>query len=99
MSALFPSWTNTFARLSLIALAAVAAGVPAALLLWVRSPLFRQQHDPLTQPVEFDHRHHVADNGIDCRFCHESVETAGSAGFPPTATCMACHAQIWNRSP
>ena len=51
------------------------------------------------QPVQFSHKHHVGDDGIDCRYCHTSVETSASAGLPPTKTCMNCHAQIWNDSP
>src|SRR5438128_3403397 len=53
----------------------------------------RQQH------VQFSHKHHVGDDGIDCRYCHTSVETAASAGIPPTQTCMNCHSQIWSDSP
>ena len=37
--------------------------------------------------------------GIDCRYCHTSVETEGFAGMPPTHTCMTCHSQIWSDSP
>src|SRR5215831_18765404 len=47
------------------------------------------------QPVPFSHKHHVGDDGIDCRYCHTSVETAAFAGIPPTETCMGCHSQIW----
>ncbi|MCG5239733.1 cytochrome c3 family protein [Azospirillum doebereinerae] len=49
----------------------------------------------VAQPVPFSHRHHVGGLGLDCRYCHTSVETAASAGFPPTHTCMTCHSQIW----
>ena len=47
------------------------------------------------QPVPFSHKHHVGDDGIDCRYCHTSVETSAFAGIPPTETCMTCHSQIW----
>src|SRR5579863_46113 len=47
------------------------------------------------QPVPFSHKHHVGDDGIDCRYCHTSVETSSFAGLPPTETCMSCHSQIW----
>ena len=47
------------------------------------------------QPVPFSHEHHVAGLGIDCRFCHTSVEVSSNAGLPPTYTCMTCHSQIW----
>jgi hypothetical protein len=54
---------------------------------------------PVEQPVQFSHRHHVGDDGIDCRYCHTSVEKAASAGMPSTHTCMSCHSQIWSDSP
>jgi hypothetical protein len=50
-----------------------------------------------SQPVQFSHKHHVSDDGIDCRYCHTSVEE--SAGIPSTKICMNCHTQIWAESP
>jgi hypothetical protein len=50
------------------------------------------------QPVPFSHKHHVGDDGIDCRYCHTSVETSDFAGLPPTETCMTCHSQIWTNA-
>src|ERR1700734_2678052 len=50
------------------------------------------------QPVPFSHKHHVGDDGIDCRYCHTSVETSAYAGLPPTETCMSCHSQIWSNA-
>jgi hypothetical protein len=50
------------------------------------------------QPIYFSHKHHVKDDGIDCRYCHTSVETSGYAGLPATETCMSCHSQIWNNA-
>jgi hypothetical protein len=68
-------------------------------MLFKRTPLGTNQFEPVTQPIEFDHRHHVSDDGIDCRYCHSTVETSSSAGFPAVAVCMNCHAQVWNQSP
>jgi hypothetical protein len=51
------------------------------------------------QPVPFSHKHHVAGLGLDCRYCHTTVETTNFAGIPPTKTCMNCHSQIWNDAP
>jgi hypothetical protein len=51
------------------------------------------------QPVPFSHAHHVGGLGIDCRYCHTSVEASSFAGIPPTKTCMNCHSQIWSTSP
>jgi hypothetical protein len=67
-------------------------------MVYVRTPYYERKNDPVEQPVQFDHRHHVADDRIDCRFCHQTVETSASAGYPSTETCMACHAQVWNES-
>jgi hypothetical protein len=96
---LFPRWSNTAFRVVLF----IAVAVPGLLLtlgmLWVRGPLRTGENEQVTQPVQFDHRHHVADEGIDCRYCHQTVETAASAGVPPASTCMNCHAQVWNKSP
>jgi hypothetical protein len=50
------------------------------------------------QPVPFSHQHHVAGLGIDCRYCHTSVEISSFAGIPPTKTCMNCHSQIWTNA-
>jgi len=51
------------------------------------------------QPIQFSHEHHVGGLGIDCRYCHTSVEVSAFAGIPPTETCMHCHAHIWTESP
>ena len=50
------------------------------------------------QPIPFSHEHHVAGLGLDCRFCHSSVEQSADAGMPPTYTCMTCHSQIWTKA-
>lgn len=51
------------------------------------------------QPIQFSHKHHVGDDGIDCRYCHISVEKSASAGIPATEICLNCHRQIWINSP
>jgi hypothetical protein len=100
MSLLFKPWTNTAFRIALVAIALVlGGGVVGGPMLYVRSPLYTQQQDPIDQPVQFDHRHHVGDEGIDCRYCHFTVEKGPFAGIPPTSVCLNCHAQIWNKSP
>ena len=60
----------------------------AAIWFYVRSPWWRRQFDPIAQPVAFDHRHHVQDDGIECRYCHAAVEYAATAGIPATEVCM-----------
>jgi len=64
-----------------------------------RSPYMTGQNVPLAQPVPFSHQHHAGGLGIDCRYCHVSVETSSFAGLPPTETCMTCHSQVWKDAP
>lgn len=95
MSALFPPWTNVAARASLLAAICGIGGFLIALMVWVRMPNAVRQYQPVTQPVSFDHRVHVTGLGIDCRYCHFSVERSSTAGIPPTAICLPCHSQTW----
>jgi hypothetical protein len=57
------------------------------------------REDPVEQPIPFSHQHHVRDDGIDCRFCHTSVEQSGSAGMPTTEVCLTCHSQLFRDAP
>ncbi|HUI07346.1 MAG TPA: cytochrome c3 family protein [Verrucomicrobiae bacterium] len=99
MAQIFHPSTNTISRVTIFgALFFVAffAWVSGALY---RSPYVTRQLSPIEQPVPFSHKHHVTDDGIDCRYCHTSVETSSFAGIPPTKTCMNCHAMIWSDAP
>jgi hypothetical protein len=69
------------------------------LLVIQRSPYVTQAEVARPQPIQFSHKHHVNALGIDCRYCHTSVEVSAFAGIPPTKTCMNCHFQIWADSP
>jgi len=64
-----------------------------------RSSYLTGRYLEIQQPVQFSHKHHAGDDGIDCRYCHTTVETAASAGIPPTQTCMNCHSQLWADAP
>lgn len=71
-----------------------------ALLGWFLAIFFRSAYatgadTAYVQPVPFSHQHHVGQLGIDCRYCHTSVEESAFAGIPPTKTCMNCHQEIW----
>ncbi len=100
MSALFKPSSNTTFRVALVALALLfGGGLIAGPMIYVRTPYYLQMQDPIDQPVQFDHRHHVGDEGIDCRYCHYLAERSPNAGVPPTSVCLNCHAQIWNKSP
>ncbi|HUB66627.1 MAG TPA: cytochrome c3 family protein [Candidatus Methylacidiphilales bacterium] len=76
----------------------ITGGVYAAYLL-NRSPYWTNVGVELPQPVPFSHQHHVAELGIDCRFCHRTVTKAAYAGMPDTLTCMTCHSQVWKDAP
>ena len=98
MSQIFHRSTNTISRVSIYAAVFVAGALTWVLMALDRSPYTTKQGIVLGQPVPFSHEHHVAGLGIDCRYCHTSVETSAFAGIPPTATCMNCHRLIWNQS-
>ncbi len=63
-----------------------------------RAPYVTYQGVHQAQPVPFSHQHHNEGLGIDCRYCHTSVEQSSFAGIPPTKTCMNCHSQIWTNA-
>src|SRR6266704_1583542 len=99
MAQIFHRSTNFIARFSLFSGIFLAGLALTAVLGLARSPYFTRQNVVRTQPVQFSHKHHAGDDGIDCRYCHTSVETAASAGIPSTSVCMNCHKQIWADSP
>ncbi len=80
--------------------AVVLAGVGGFAFTQIsRSTYLTGRYQEKQQPVQFSHKHHVGDDGIDCRYCHQTVETTASAGMPSTQTCMNCHSQLWADSP
>src|SRR5215813_11926158 len=99
MPQVFHRSTNLISRLSVYG--AFALVMVGGLVPWLvdRSPWVTEQGVPKVQPVPFSHRHHAKELGIDCRYCHTSVEKSSFAGLPPTETCMSCHSQIWKNSP
>jgi hypothetical protein len=99
MSQIFHHSTNTLSRLSIFGALFLAAGSVWLILQINRSSYVTQAGVAREQPVPFSHAHHVGGLGVDCRYCHTSVETSATAGLPPTKTCMNCHSQIWSDSP
>ena len=99
MSQIFHRSTNTLARVSIFGGLFAVAGLVFVIAVLDRSSYNTGEGVVLKQPVPFSHDHHTAALGIDCRYCHTSVEEAAFAGIPPTATCMNCHNLIWADSP
>jgi hypothetical protein len=99
MPQIFHPSANTLLRLGLFAMAVTPVGLLVLTYLLLRSPFQTYVRVIRDQPVPFSHEHHVRALGIDCRYCHSSVETSAFAGLPPTHTCMSCHSQIWTGSP
>lgn len=91
--------TNVLSRFTIFGGLFVLAGLVFALAALNRSPWVTRQGIAREQPVQFSHMHHAGELGIDCRYCHTTVERLAYAGMPPTQTCMNCHAQIWRDSP
>lgn len=99
MPQIFHRSTNTFSRVSIFGALFMLAVLILALGSLVRSSYATGVGNPVEQPVQFSHKHHVGDDGLDCRYCHMSVETAAFAGMPATQVCMNCHTLIWATSP
>jgi Cytochrome c7 and related cytochrome c len=98
MAQIFHRSANTLARASILGLVLLLSGVGAAVLKLQRSPYVTRQYIAPEQPIPFSHQHHVTGLGLDCRYCHTSVEESSFAGIPPTKTCMNCHALIWTNA-
>jgi Cytochrome c7 and related cytochrome c len=99
MAQIFHPSTNTISRLSIFGGVIAVVALVAAMAAINESPYITEVGVARSQPVPFSHKHHVGDDGIDCRYCHTSVEESSFAGIPPTKTCMNCHTQIWSESP
>ncbi|HEV2348812.1 MAG TPA: cytochrome c3 family protein [Terriglobia bacterium] len=99
MAQIFHRSTNTLSRLSIYGAAFIVVALGGGIYEINESPYFTEVNVAQPQPVPFSHKHHVSELGIDCRYCHTSVEKSSFAGVPPTYTCMSCHSQIWVNSP
>src|SRR5690348_580814 len=95
---IFHPSTNTISRLTIYGAVIFVALLSYVLYEVGQSSYYTAQTIPQTQPVPFSHEHHVAQLGIDCRYCHTSVEKSAFAGMPSTQTCMSCHSQIWTNA-
>lgn len=98
MSQIFHRSANLIARVSIIGVVLLIGALGWALYAIELSPYYTNVGEAPPQPVPFSHRHHVGELGLDCRYCHTSVENSSFAGIPPTQTCMTCHSQIWTNA-
>jgi hypothetical protein len=99
MPQIFRRSANTLSKVSVAGALILAGGLIWLLMALGRSSYVTRANEFIEQPVQFSHLHHVLDDGIDCRYCHTSVETSAFAGIPPVKTCMNCHSQIWATAP
>jgi hypothetical protein len=98
MAQIFDRSSNSLARMSLILTGLIVIALGVTLDSLQRSPWVTRQGQRPDQPVPFSHKHHVQGLGLQCQYCHVSVEKSSYAGIPPTKTCMNCHAQIWTNA-
>jgi hypothetical protein len=98
MAQIFDRSSNALARMSLVLTGLIVIALGVTLDELQRSPWVTRQGQRADQPVPFSHEHHVTGLGLQCQYCHTSVEQSGYAGIPPTKTCMNCHAQIWTNA-
>jgi len=99
MAQFFNRSANNIARISMVMVVVLGGAAFYVYTQVARSSYLTGRYLEKQQPVQFSHKHHVGDDGIDCRYCHATVETTATASMPPTQTCMNCHSQLWNDSP
>ena len=99
MAQIFHRSTNTFSRITIYGAIFVVGFLGWGFATLDRSHYSTRQDEIREQPIPFSHKHHVGDDGIDCRYCHTTVETSSFANIPPTKICMNCHSEIWSTSP
>ena len=99
MSQIFPRSANALARSTIFGAIGLVLFAGWLIFTLMRSSWATKQNEFVDQPFQFSHAHHVGGVGLDCRYCHTSVEQSSFAGIPPTKTCMNCHSQIWTNAP
>jgi hypothetical protein len=98
MAQVFDRSSNALARASLVLTGLIVIALGVTLDQLQRSPWVTRQGQRADQPIPFSHKHHVEGLGLQCQYCHTTVETSSYAGIPPTKTCINCHAQIWTNA-
>lgn len=98
MAQIFHRSANSLAKVSIVSAVLLLSGIIWAAYKLNASSFVTRVDVAREQPVPFSHKHHVGDDGIDCRYCHTSVETSNFAGIPATEVCMGCHSQLWTNA-
>jgi hypothetical protein len=98
MAQVFDRSSNALARASLVLTGLIVIALGVTLDQLQRSPWVTRQGQRADQPIPFSHKHHVEGLGLECQYCHTTVEVSSYAGIPPTKTCINCHAQIWTNA-
>lgn len=98
MTQIFHPSTNALSKFSLFGAVFLLGGLGFVVDKVHRSPWVTQVNVAVEQPVPFSHKHHAGNLGIDCRYCHTSVEESRFAGIPPSKTCMTCHSVLFTET-
>ena len=98
MAQIFHPRSRVISKISIVLAVLLVAVLAGAATEIFQSPYFTHVDVPREQVVPFSHQHHVSGLGLNCIYCHTSVETSSFAGIPPTRTCMNCHSQIWTNA-
>jgi cytochrome c7-like protein len=97
MDPVFRQRTELAVKLAFLTLGALAF-LTFALMVW-RTRSYEPLGEPVAQPIPFSHKHHVGDDGIDCRYCHTTVDRTAFAGMPSSGICLSCHSQLYTDQP
>lgn len=97
MSAIFRKRDDVYLRRG-VAVLAVAGVIGVAIAVYLSNPVVRDAGYAPVQPVEYSHKLHAGDLGMDCRYCHSTVERSAYAAIPATEVCMNCHTRVKTES-
>ncbi len=98
MAQIFHRSTNTISKVTIFGAVFILGGLGYLIFAVNQSAYYTDVNVARQQPVPFSHKHHVTDDGIDCRYCHTLVEQSSYAGVPTTQICMSCHSKLWLNS-
>ncbi|CAN5346747.1 cytochrome c3 family protein [soil metagenome] len=98
MANFFPRWTNTVLLKVAVCLGVVGIGTVAAVSYYFTPEYTRVGYQP-SQPVPFSHKLHAGQLGMDCRYCHNHVESSAHSNIPSSQTCWNCHQHVKKESP